>query len=99
MLEVKNINVAYGRIQVLWDVSLKVNQGEIVAIIGAITLLAFTLGHGSLAHLTQSTIDFGTAGSSSVFLMIIMAMAGAFWAYDGWINVPTCPARSRTSRQ
>jgi APA family basic amino acid/polyamine antiporter len=57
-----------------------------VAIIAAIVILAFTLGHGSLAHLTQSAPDFG-AGSSSVFLMVIMAMAGAFWAYDGWINV------------
>ena len=34
MLEVKNINASYGMIQVLWDVSLKVNQGEIVALIG-----------------------------------------------------------------
>jgi APA family basic amino acid/polyamine antiporter len=60
-----------------------------VAIIGTIVVLAFTLGHGSLAHLTQSVPGFGTGagGSSSVFLMFIMAMAGAFWAYDGWINV------------
>jgi branched-chain amino acid transport system ATP-binding protein len=35
VLEVKNINAFYGQIQVLWDVSLKVDQGEIVAIIGA----------------------------------------------------------------
>jgi branched-chain amino acid transport system ATP-binding protein len=35
VLEVKNINVFRGQIQVLWDVSLKVDQGEIVAIIGA----------------------------------------------------------------
>jgi branched-chain amino acid transport system ATP-binding protein len=34
MLEVKNINASYGNIQVLWDVSLKVNKGEIVALIG-----------------------------------------------------------------
>lgn len=34
MLEVKNVNAFYGNIQVLWDVSLKVNQGEIVALIG-----------------------------------------------------------------
>ena len=60
-----------------------------VAIILAIIVLAFTLGHGSLANLTQSSVSsgIGAAGSSSVFLMIIMAMAGAFWAYDGWINV------------
>ncbi|MBP7049712.1 MAG: amino acid permease [Phycisphaerae bacterium] len=60
-----------------------------VAIILGIVLLAFVLGHGDLANLTQSTADAGSAagGSTSVFLMVIMAMAGAFWAYDGWINV------------
>ncbi|MCL5282260.1 MAG: amino acid permease [Planctomycetes bacterium] len=60
-----------------------------IVIIGAIIVLAAAFGHGSLANLTQSAGDFGTsaAGSSSVFLMVIMAMAGAFWAYDGWINV------------
>ena len=60
-----------------------------VTIILAIVVLAFTLGHGSIGNLTQSAPDFGSgaAGSSSVFLMVIMAMAGAFWAYDGWINV------------
>ncbi|OGN98573.1 MAG: branched-chain amino acid ABC transporter ATP-binding protein [Chloroflexi bacterium RBG_13_51_52] len=35
MLEINNINAFYGRIQILWDVSLKVNEGEIVALIGA----------------------------------------------------------------
>ena len=55
-----------------------------VAIILAIVVLAFTLGHGSLGNLTESA---GPGGSSSVFLAVIMAMAGAFWAYDGWINV------------
>lgn len=34
MLDVKNINSFYGKIQVLWDVSLKVDKGEIVALIG-----------------------------------------------------------------
>jgi len=60
-----------------------------VAIIAAIIVLAFTLGHGSLGHLTQPAGDLGAgaAGSPSIFLAIIMALAGAFWAYDGWINV------------
>lgn len=35
MLEIKGINVFYGAIQALEDVSIKVNQGEIVAIIGS----------------------------------------------------------------
>ncbi len=33
-LEVHGINASYGDIQILRDVSLKVNQGEIVALIG-----------------------------------------------------------------
>ncbi len=35
MIEVKKINVFYGNSQVLWDVSLKVKESEIVSIIGA----------------------------------------------------------------
>jgi len=34
-LEVKNLGAAYGKVQVLWDVSLRVEQGEFVAVIGA----------------------------------------------------------------
>ena len=49
-------------------------------------VLAFTLGHGSLANFTQSAVTF-SGGYAPVFLAFIMAMAGAFWAYDGWINV------------
>ncbi len=35
MLEVKDIDVFYGRVQVLWDVSFNVKEGELLAIIGA----------------------------------------------------------------
>jgi branched-chain amino acid transport system ATP-binding protein len=35
MLEVNNINTFYGQIQALWDVSLKIEEGEIVALVGA----------------------------------------------------------------
>ncbi len=35
MLEVKNIDVMYGDVQVIWNVSFSVNRGEIVALIGA----------------------------------------------------------------
>ena len=35
MLEVEKINAGYGGIQVLWDISLQVAEGEFVAIIGA----------------------------------------------------------------
>ncbi len=35
MLEIKNIDVFYGDVQVIWNVSFNVNKGEIVAMIGA----------------------------------------------------------------
>jgi branched-chain amino acid transport system ATP-binding protein len=35
MLEVNGLSAAYGRVQVLWDVSLNVGEGEFVALIGA----------------------------------------------------------------
>jgi len=35
VLEIKNIDVFYGDVQVIWDVSFDVNKGEIVALIGA----------------------------------------------------------------
>lgn len=35
MLKVTNIDVAYKDIQVLWDISFEVNQGEFVALLGA----------------------------------------------------------------
>ena len=35
MLEVSNLDIFYGRIQVLWDVSLHIDEAEIVALIGA----------------------------------------------------------------
>jgi len=35
MLEVSNIDTFYGRVQALWGVSLKIDEGEIVALVGA----------------------------------------------------------------
>ena len=35
ILRVENIDVSYGDLQVLWDVSFEVNEGEIVALVGA----------------------------------------------------------------
>ncbi|OGP53149.1 MAG: ABC transporter ATP-binding protein [Deltaproteobacteria bacterium RBG_13_52_11] len=35
MLEVNNIDTFYGKVQALWDVSLKIDKGEIVALVGA----------------------------------------------------------------
>ena len=34
MLEVRGVDVFYGDVQVLWDVSFKVQKGEVVALIG-----------------------------------------------------------------
>lgn len=34
MLQVKNLNVSYGYLQVVWNVSLEVGEGEMVAILG-----------------------------------------------------------------
>ena len=57
-----------------------------VLTIAGIIIFAFLLGHGDTANFLQSTIAPNTP-STSVFLAFIIAMSGAFWAYDGWINV------------
>ncbi len=35
MLKAEHLNVSYGDLQVLWDVSFEVRQGEIVVLLGA----------------------------------------------------------------
>jgi branched-chain amino acid transport system ATP-binding protein len=35
MLEIEGLSTGYGRVQVLWDLSLKVEEGEFVALVGA----------------------------------------------------------------
>jgi branched-chain amino acid transport system ATP-binding protein len=35
LLQIEKLNVAYGDVQVLWDVDLEVRQGEIVALVGS----------------------------------------------------------------
>ena len=35
MLTVRNISTVHGKIQALWDVSIEVEEGEIVALVGA----------------------------------------------------------------
>ena len=35
ILEVKNLNAGYGKLHVLWDINLKVEEGKIVALLGA----------------------------------------------------------------
>ncbi len=55
--------------------------------IAAIVVFAFAVGHGSLSNFSIVTPAFQSMNFSSVFLAFIVAMSGAFWAYDGWINV------------
>jgi len=58
-----------------------------IGVLVAIVVLAFSLGHGNFGNFTSAAPLAAAAGSPSVFLMFIMAMAGAFWAYDAWINI------------
>ena len=49
LLEMKNVNTFYGRIPMLMDVSIKINQGKVVCVLGAngagkTTLLKTILG-------------------------------------------------------
>jgi branched-chain amino acid transport system ATP-binding protein len=64
LLQVNNIDVFYGNLQVLWDISLVVNSGEIVAIAGAngagkTTLLKTISG---VLHPAQGIIEFAGKG-------------------------------------
>jgi branched-chain amino acid transport system ATP-binding protein len=60
MLQVSNLNTFYGRIQALWDICLTVNEGEIVAIVGANGAGKSTLVHAisGLLQPTSGTITF-----------------------------------------
>ena len=70
LLRVRNVDVAYGEVQVLWDVSLDVFPGEIVALVGAngagkTTLLSTISGllsprSGSIAFACQAIAGAST---------------------------------------
>ena len=57
MLEIKNIQTIYGKIQALRDLSIKVNTWEIVSLIGANGAGKSTLLTVSYTHLTLPTSD------------------------------------------
>ncbi len=60
MLELKNVNTFYGKAQALWDVSLKIDKAEIVALVGAngagkSTLLKTISG---VVHPSSGSVEF-----------------------------------------
>jgi APA family basic amino acid/polyamine antiporter len=58
-----------------------------VAAISILIVLGFTIGNGSFGHFTQESEVIINAPDYTVFAAVIMAMSGAFWAYDGWNNI------------
>lgn len=60
MLQVNNLNTFYGQIQALWDICLSIDEGEIVAIVGANGAGKSTLVHvvSGLLRPTSGTITF-----------------------------------------
>jgi branched-chain amino acid transport system ATP-binding protein len=60
MLEVSNLSTFYGQIQALWDVSFKINEGEIMALVGANGAGKTTLLHtiSGILRPTSGTVSF-----------------------------------------
>jgi len=63
-----------------------ISTGLKIGALLAIALFAFAFSGGSWGHFTVSELPI-KMGDGSMFLAFIAAMSGAFWVYDGWINV------------
>ena len=89
MLSVKNINVYYGSIHAIKDVSFHVNEGEIVTLIGAngagktttmhaiSGLLKVVQGSGTVAVTTAATLCAPIAASLGLDPILIFLASGA----------------------
>ncbi|MCE1189227.1 MAG: amino acid permease [Ignavibacteria bacterium] len=58
--------------------------------IASIMLLGFLLlafGHGSFANLVSAQSTVASSPAGNFIVLIGLALAGAFWAYDGWNNL------------
>jgi branched-chain amino acid transport system ATP-binding protein len=60
MLEIHNLNTFYGKVQALWDISLKIDEAEIVALVGANAAGKSTLLNtiSGLIHPTSGSVTF-----------------------------------------
>lgn len=61
MLKIENLNVFYGKSQVLFDISLKVEKGEIVSVIGA--------NNAGKSTLLKTIVGLVKSSSGSIFFM------------------------------
>ena len=82
MLEVDCLSAGYGKVQVLWDVSIKVEEGEFVALIGA-------NGAGKTTLLNSITgVMRATSGTVSFLGQRIEGLAGHAIADLGLAHIP-----------